>query len=280
LLLGRSRQLLDDYSLHLDEEGIAWATKTIAGHGFAFTWLGPGWVFDAAAQQRKADELQQKRAAMTAADAERHRRELDAVMGRIRLGPMAERLLWLIHQQVLRLRSSLLQLPDDLLAEALWGSQKRPGHWRKEIREGLQGLTWLHLTEGSPGEEASLGTDTVILTHAADLRGMDSDVCQEGCMDQPARPHHHYLINVGRGFLGILEDFVQEEDENGVRSYAFIVAGRRKQSSSLRKVGKSGQLVTVYLPAKLGERKTCAELTPSRQPGTPRKTDVACRRQK
>jgi hypothetical protein len=34
-----------------------------------------------------------------------------------------------------------------------------------------------------------------------------------------------------------------------------------KESSTLRRVGKSGQLVTVYLPAKLGDRTVCESLT-------------------
>src|SRR5262249_23015059 len=53
-----------------------------------------------------------------------------------------------------------------------------------------------------------------------DLRGKSEDVCGDACGRYEQR-HHHYLINVGRGFLGILEQFAQEEDESGVRIYAF-----------------------------------------------------------
>jgi len=161
----------------------------------------------------------------------------------------------------MRLRSSVLHLPDFLLAEAIWGAHRQPGHWRQEILEVLQGLTWLHLSQGVPGEATVLGAESAILTHAVDLRGTMNDVCPDSCADWPDRHHHHYLINVGRGFLGILEEFAQVEDENGVRSYAFPVGGRHRQSSSLRKAGKSGQLVTIYLPAKLGDRKACEALT-------------------
>jgi hypothetical protein len=261
LLIGRSRKLLDGYSIQNDAEGIVWATKTVAGHGFVFTWLGPSWVFDPVAQKRQAEDVRSRRAAMTAADPERHHQELDAIAEKIRMGPTAERLLWLIHQQVLLRRTSVLQLPDYLVADALWEDKKRPTHWRTEIIEVLQGLTWLHLTDGSPNEASTLGAETAILTHAADLRGTDNDVCQAECVGQAERPHHHYLINVGRGFLGILEEFAQDKDENGVRSYAFPVGGRRKLSSSLRKAGKSGQLVTIYLPTKLGDRSVSEELS-------------------
>jgi hypothetical protein len=261
LLIGRSRKLLDGYGQHTDGDGIVWATKAVAGHGFAVTWLGPGWVFDPFAQQRRAEELRARRAEMAAASPERHRRELEAVIARVRLGTTAERLLWLIHQQVLRRRLSVLHLPDCLLAEAVWAGRERPAHWRQEVLAVLRGLTWLHLTDGEVGESAVPGADTVVLTHAADLRGTDNDACQEACASPLDRPHHHYLINVGRGFLGILEGFARAEDDNGVRSYAFPVGGKHKQSSSLRAAGKSGRLVTVYLPAKLGDRTVCEALT-------------------
>jgi hypothetical protein len=260
LLLGRSRGLLDGYAVYRDGDGIVWGTKAVGGHGFAFTWLGPAWAFDPLARQRRAEDLRARQARMTAADAHIHRRELDAVLARMRLGPTAERLLWLVHQQVRRLRTSVLHLPDFLFADAVWPGRGRPAHWRKEILTVLQGLTWLHLAEGTPSETAVLGARTAVLTHVADLRNTESDVCQEGCAGEHGRRHHHYLINVGRGFLGVLEEFAQAEDEDGVRSYAFPVGGRR-QSSSLRKAGKSGRLVTIYLPAKLGDRAACDGLT-------------------
>jgi hypothetical protein len=260
LLLGRSPRLFGGYLLHTDGDGIVWATQTIAEQGFAFTWLGPGWVFDPSAQERRAEDLRARRARMRVADAQGQRQELDSVLARIRLGPTAERLLWLIHQQVLRLRSSVLHLPDFLLADAVWRGRGRPVHWRKEILAVLQGLTWLHLAHGPPGELGVLGAETAVLTHAADLRGTENDVCRGGCANQLDRLHHHYLINVGRGFLGILEEFAQAADDNGVRSYAFPLGGRR-QSSSLRTAGKSGRLVTIYLPAKLGDRAVCESLT-------------------
>jgi hypothetical protein len=260
LLVGRSRRLLDGYALYTDEDRAVWATKTVGGCGFAFTWLGPGWVFDSFAQQRLPEDLRARRAQMSAADAQCHRRELDAAVSGMRLGPTAERLLWLVHQQVLRLRSSLLQLPDSLLAGAVWAGREKPTHWRPELLAVLRGLTWLHLADGPPGASGVLGTETALLTHVADLRGTENDVCRAGCAGPTDRPHHHYLINVGRGFLGILEEFAQAEDESGVRSYAFPVGGRR-QSASLRAAGKSGRLVTVYLPAKLGDRTVCDGLT-------------------
>ena len=222
LLLGRSRRLFDGFSVHTDRDGNVWATKTVASHTFAATWLGPGWVFNAIAQERWADDLKVRRQAMLDATPERHRQELvEAVAANLRLGMTAERLLWLIHQQVLRHRSSLLRLPDYLLADAIWGTKKRPTHWRKEILEVLKSLTWIHVAAGPIDDSTPLGTDTALLTYVADLRGTAGDVCGEGCERGGVKGHHHYLINVCRGFLGILEQFAQSEDDAGVRAYAF-----------------------------------------------------------
>ena len=255
LLLGKARCLFDGFAVQTAGDGIVWATKNLGGHTFAVTWLGPGWVFDAVAQVRWADDLSARRQAMREATPDRHRQELEVVVAQMHLGMMAERFLWLIHQQVLHLRTSVLRLPDYLLADAIWGTDKRPTHWRQEILKVLESLTWLHLAS----ESTILGTDTAVLTHVADLRGTASDVCGGGCDGQGAHGHHHYLINVGHGHLGILEQFAQSEDDAGVRIYAFPSHGR-KQSASLRRVGKSGQLVTIYLPAKLGARFRLREL--------------------
>jgi hypothetical protein len=262
LLLGRPRSLFDGFFQYTDGDGNMWATKAVVGHTFAVTWLGSGWVFDPCGRRRRAEELNTRQRAMLSATPERHQQQLEAVIAQLRFGAMAERLLWVIHQQVLRLRSSLLCLPDFILADAIWGAERKlPGHWRTDIINVFNGLTWLHVIKGPITESTVLGIDTAILTHVADLRGNAADVCGEGCRGQSVKRHHHYLINVGRGFLGILEGFGQAEDDRGVRTYLFPVKGRHKQSSSLRQAGKSGQLVSIYLPAKLGSRSACENLT-------------------
>jgi hypothetical protein len=127
-------------------------------------------------------------------------------------------------------------------------------------------MAWLHVADGAEGD---FGPQSALLSHVADLRGREDDVCGEGCAGWRGSRHHHILINVGRGFLGVLEQFAQTEDENGVRSYAFPVSGpsrgrsrrARGEWASLRKVGRSGALVSIYLPAKLGDRTACDRFT-------------------
>lgn len=260
LLLGRTRRLFDGFTVHADRDGNAWGAKSIGRHTFAFTWLGPGWVFDAAGRERWAKTLKDRRQLMLSATAEDHRRELEAVLANLNLGIRAERVLWLIHQQMLRHRTSLLRLPDTLLAEAIWGTETRPTHWRQEILDILKGLTMLHVIAGPVSDPIECGAETALLTFADDMRGDIGDVCGEQCQGREAK-HHHYLVNVGRGFFGVLEQFVREEDA-GIRTYAFPMQGRsRRQSTSLRSVGRSGKLGSIYLPAKLGERAKCDQLT-------------------
>jgi hypothetical protein len=259
-LLGGVNRFFARFLVETDEEGVAWAVTRKGNHVFACTSLGPGWVFDRYAADQRAEELEVATRKMREADPGRHERELADAVRQIRLGPLSERLAWLIHQQVLNARSSVIKLPDALLASRLWGGA-RPRQWRSDLTQILEGLTWLHVAEGGDGALPALGTHTALLTHADDLRGGDHDVCDDRCPWQGGPRHHHHLINIGRGFLGTLEQFAEEEADTGVRTYAFPVSGPKKGGPTLRKVGKTGRLVTVYLPAKLGAPEACGRFT-------------------
>src|SRR5262249_26974875 len=161
------------------------------------------------------------------------------VVGRLRLGAHAERLLWVLHRRALEARSSVLRLPDHLLGEGVWGPRTCwPRHWRQDLLGILQGLSWLHLAAWNEGGRPSLGADTALLHHVADLRGQSLDRCGEDCPGLGGPAHHHVLVNVARGFLGSLEQFALPEDGSGVRTYAFPVAGRRNLRATLRRVGR------------------------------------------
>jgi hypothetical protein len=261
-LLGRACRLFMDYDLHIDKTAVAWAVAHASGHGFAVTWLGPGWAFDPHGQQRFADELLARKQAMMQADTARHRAELNQVIQRLHLGRRCERLLWAIDAATLKARRSLLHLPHAYLAEAVWGREKTnwPRHWLTELREMLTGLTWLHVFTSDGTSVPSLGTHTSLLADAANLRGnAQHDQCDESCPYHGGARHHHFLVNVAPGFLGILEQFAQDSDA-AVREYQFRVHGK-KNAFTLRKAGKTGQLVSVYMPARLGELHACSGLS-------------------
>lgn len=263
LLLGRTRRLFQPLTFHVDRDGIAWATKQVGGHVFAVTWLGPGWVFDPFASRVWADKLTACLLAVRRAKSETHQQELRRVLARLRLGAHSERLLWLIHQQVMQARSSLLQLADISLAAAVWGQDRTswPRQWRQDLIVILQGLAWLHVAPALASAAPSFGPQTALLTHVADLRGNDADACAGFCPEQAPARHHHYLINVGRGFLGLLEQFGNEAPATGSRQYHFPARGPRDAGPTLQRVGQTGRLLSIYLPARLGEPAACARLT-------------------
>jgi hypothetical protein len=267
-LLGRTRRLFDDLDTWTDSDGIVWAGKRVQSysmrdvqHCFAFTWLGPGWIFDDTVPDEKKQALSEGLRVMLQADASRHQLEVNRVVKEMRLGLHAESLLWAIHAQLRASRCSLIRVSDHYLAQAVWGADdtKWPSNWHQIILSILEGLTWLHLGEGSD-DAPSFGESTVILNHIADLRGdAELDQCDDGCPHRRGRRHHHILINIGKGFLGVLEQFGDADAETGVRNYHFPIGGRHAPAT-LQRVGKTGRLVSIFLPAKIGEPNVCQTL--------------------
>lgn len=258
LLIGRG-DCLRDGTISVDGDGVGWRVTRIGIHVAGFTWLASGWAFDEYARQRHSDRLQERRTTVRNATTEQHSAELAKTLHALRLGAFAERLLWTIHQHVLTFRTSVIMLPDRLLAQRLWGSDHRawPRHWRGEILAILNGLTWLHLATSTTSSGPQFGDSTALLTHVAIRESQPGTPCPSTCPEPGARRHNHFLINVGRGFLGVLEDFVKSE-AGGIRRFVFPVHGKRgAERTSLRRVGKSGRLVTIYLPAKVGDTYVC-----------------------
>jgi hypothetical protein len=255
-LLGHTRRLFQDYALLPDDRGVAWAVKRVAGHPFDVTWLGPGWVFDPPSRLRRAEEFSARSRAVGEADPERHARELKKVLDKVRLGGHAERLLWAVHEQVRLARSSVVDPMDEWLAGKVWGTRgrTRPRHWRKVLLDVLRGLAHLHVgewPEGSPRPD--FGEGTALLTSVGDLRNdAESDVCDDHCPGRHGPAHHHYRVSIGR------ERLAGPDDGSGVRPYAFPDGGAG--GAGLRPLGETGRLVSVYLPAKLGDPDVCARL--------------------
>ena len=260
-LLGSVTRLFQDHEIWTDDAGVVWATRRVGEHWFAVTWLGSGWVFDPLAAERYAERLAAQRRKMARADVARHQQELEIVVRQVRLGNHTERLLWSIQQALLSGKQSVFRLPDFLLAQTVWRMSRKPTHWRTELLHLLQGLTWLHVADGPSDEPPGFGRDSALLTHVADLRKTPAaDRCSPECPGYGGPPHHHYLVNVGRGFLGVLEQFGQDSG-TGVRSYEFPRGGPKSKGPCLWRVGKQGKLVSIFLPAVLGEPTICATFT-------------------
>src|SRR5262249_15525621 len=82
----------------------------------------------------------------------------------------------------------------------------------------------------------------------------------EHCPDRNGPKHHHYLVNIGRGFLGFLEQFAEVNHDGSIRTYRFPANGPKREPT-LRKAGKTGDLIPIYLPAKIGEPSVCNSLS-------------------
>lgn len=180
----------------------------------------------------------------------------------VRLGRITSRLLWAIHHELMSVQRSMLVVSDRWLATCCWGTdhQERPKNWRRTLLEVLDGLRYLGVLD-TPGQCADLGPVTALLNHFAELapgRGQ----CRR-CDDGPK--HRHFLINIGRGFLGDLEQLAVYEDGEGVRAYDFLSRGTRASSRSLREVGKLGHMMVVPKPIVLGAPSALNVLNPRQQ---------------
>ena len=266
-LLSRTRGLFREFEVWTDFQGIVWARKHVGSHCFAVSMLGPGWAFDPYGRQRRAEDLADSRHSMEAADAGEQRQALEQIIADVRLGPIAERVLWAIHHRVMQAKRSVVRIPDCLLARAVWGSKPdaRPKSWRGTLRAVLQSLTWLHVMAWPEDGPPLLGERSALLTHAADLWGSPNDACDQDCPQRGGERHSHWLVNVGRGFLGNLDQFAKADDGSGVRTYEFKLFGRKKDGPTLQSVGRTGNLTTLYLPAKLGDPAVCRNFTPNQQ---------------
>src|SRR5437879_5564412 len=138
-LLARAPRLFSGFDPWTDADGVTWAVKRVGNLAFAVTWLSPGWGFDPYASNKWAADLAARRVKIRAATEDQHRRGLSQILRRVRRGPHTERLLWLIHQEMVAAHSSLLQLPDFLLGAALWGQEQAtwPRQWRQDLTQIL-----------------------------------------------------------------------------------------------------------------------------------------------
>lgn len=260
-VLCRTQGMFKSSHLARDSEGLPWSIVNAEGIAFGVPLLGQGWAFDPHAQRRRRDRLEERHAQVFRWTEPKQREELHKTTVGLRFGPLTNRLLWYIHQTMISRERSVFRLPDDQLREAMWGRNDRPPvHWRKEVHCLLDSLSYLHVAAHSDDHnEVSFNAQTALLTHFADLRSKSSDSCDDDCPADSER-HSHFLINVGRGFLGCLEQFASADDENGVRSYAFPRIGGRGERT-LRTAGKRGKISSTYLPAFLSSPTCCRSLT-------------------
>lgn len=265
-IIGATRRLFASPDQFVAADGNAWLFARRGPHCFGFTVLGEGWLFDPYAASRRGDAITERRR-LNDVGTNQYIVELSRIVGLLRLGPKCERLLWVLHLAAIAARRSVFRLSDVQCARSIWGpsADNWPGHWRSSVISILRGISWLHLTTVRGNDRPQFGRMTALLTHVGGLQSRNSR-CDDECADRDGPRHSHFLINLGRGFLGSLEEFAVADDETGIREYSFPISMPQNSAPSLKRLGKAGQLVSVYVPAKLGDPEACKRLT-TRQRG-------------
>jgi hypothetical protein len=262
-MLARPRSLQHQTHVWVDEDGTPWIAANGKSVAIGLTTLGAGWVWDTEARQQRKQEYEASLHILQQASPASNNKKLHEAIRRLRLGGHAERLLWAIHGAVRQSLTSLLHLPDVYLAEAVWGKRRDhsdwPPDWREVLRKILKDLTWLHVAD-SALTCPHFGAETILLTHVGDLKGdEDEDKCCDDCLGRGGADHHHFQVEIGPGFLGVLEEVAQLDEKSEVRTYPSL-SDRKTSRKPLRKLGKTGRLVSLFLPAKLGSPAACNQL--------------------
>lgn len=247
-----------------DGERVPWVGKFSHGHWFAVSGLGPSWVFDPFGQSRRTTMLAERWARIREFTATDILADVQPLLQSIRCGAVLGRVYWSIHRRAIESRRSVFHLPAPKLQQQIWGRDPNavPRNWRAAIALAMETLSHLHLTIGNADDQPPLGQATALLLDYGDLRHSDSDHCEEDCPLRDGVRHDHFRVNIGRGFLGCLEQCCVETDEVGVRYYEFLARGRSTTGATLQQIGSGGDLMSAYLPALLGEPRRCANLTP------------------
>jgi hypothetical protein len=256
-------------------EGIPWAARRVGDFGFATSAL-PNWIFEDAVRASHADAVAAHLDELRGLNEEQLRFRFRDDRERLRFGRSAVRLVWAVHAAVLAQKSSRVVLAERVLARAVWGADQAqwPKNWCATLAVALASLARLHVVDDwVDGVVPASGWKTAVLLNYSRIPA-GTISCPPGC-SLTGRTHRHFQIDVGRGLLGVLEAFAEPDPgAPGVRRYRFPEGKRprrgrsRKERSAdpvgqtLRAVGATGRLVTVYLPAYLGEPEKAKAFSP------------------
>lgn len=184
---------------------------------------------------------------------------------RVSLGRRSEQVLWLLYQAVRQQRSTMVVVPDVSLGTAIWGGSPWPHNWRADVFDIIVSLTRVHLQV----LRLANGWQPRITAHAIPVasvqrmeHGRSGSICQrEQCpLRGNGQPHGHLVVEVGRGFLGILSHYLHGND----RGQQMLDLNRPlsdEATEAVTQAKRSGQLITVNLPLKIFGEAKWAELS-------------------
>jgi Bifunctional DNA primase/polymerase, N-terminal len=253
-MIGQSRRCFEAAEFRRDADGVPWLVIEGEAIAVGFTSLGPGWVFDEQLRGERSYEYATRSSFTQEGDDELHRERLDARLQEFRFGAHAERLLWWIHRAVLVRRCSIVTVASTWLARMLWGKDQSrwPAAWRITIVRALASLTWLHVADKKVGVLPQFGSSSVLFTNVKDLRGVPEDDYIIDFGERSGQRQGNFQIEIGQGFLGLLELLAVSGADPPVRLYDFDSARRSgSPSPKFRRLAKTGRLVSVFLPAQV-----------------------------
>lgn len=250
-----------------DFQDVGWAVSLVPSAdrephsyaGLAISWCGGGRLIDPLAREEYRRAVEEQIATLDPIKGAERRKRLQQIAERVWLYERGEQLLWLIHWAVLVQRKSVVLLPDILLGQAVWGGERRawPVNWRGTLFDILSSLSLLHaarLRISSAGWCPRFGMRSVAVAHVEHVeqnRGK-RDACGKGCpLWSDAAAHGHFLVQIGYGFLGLLEHFATSDDEQGRRHFDFRQDPQGEQGKVVRMARQEGQVVRIHLPTKI-----------------------------
>ncbi len=246
-----------------DNDRIIWAVRLVpapyrdnALYGFAVSWHGDGRLLDPMAQPGRPGASKRPRFRSDRQRLATARSELAIGAGRLRLVGRAEQMLWLIHQAVMMQRNSVVLLPDVMLGQVIWGGARKqwPQDWRREVLRTLKSLTFLRsevFRLSGAGWCPQFGAHSVAVSYVEqlDVTHPEEDYCRPCCwLWNSTVRHHHLLVQIGYGFLGVLEKFAASGADAEPRTYDFNKSGDDEDGNELKEVQQTGQIITVSSP--------------------------------
>ncbi len=264
--------------LYTDDRGMSWAVRLLPSPGqssdvrvgLAFTWHGNAVALDPVSREQILQLIDSQPTVCAEDSRTAARQTLAQMANRLRLYSRAEQLLWLIYAAVRKQRRSVVVLPDEALALAIWGGHARPKNWRQDIFDTLTSLSGLwveQLTITRGGWRPRLDLHSVAVAGVQRLDPGPGGACErENCpLRGTSQRHGHFLVQIGLGFLGVLEAHGSHSGEEG-REYDFSVkpAGEAAQKK-LKDAQHAGRIVTVSMLTKLFGQAAWSELTVGQQ---------------
>jgi hypothetical protein len=248
-----------------DDQGTGWAVRLVpagaggvgAYGGLAISWDGGGRLIDPLAREEYRRAVERHMAELSPAG--EARAGLLQLARRMWLYERGEQLLWALHAAVLMTGRSVVLLPDVGLGEVVWGGDRAawPDNWRGSLTDVLGSLSQLHLAMlqvGGTGWRPQFTMRSVAVASFEDLERNrhGKGFCRPACpLWSRAEPHGHFLVQIGYGFLGVLEKFATRDD-GGRRQFDFDQKKPAGEGGdALVAARKEGRVVPVHLPTKV-----------------------------